>query len=370
MRATKADPLDQDPPLVLDPTAERLDQPGVLDFSYPIVQDYPTPEPILTALREAVAEVHRYPHRERQVREALAEFLGRQPEEILPTVGANGGLDLVSRTWLAGRKVLLPEPAFWQLADAPRRYGAELIRIELETAGLETSETQDLLQAFDGAEAILLCSPNNPLGTTLAPELLDALLDRADGRPVIVDESYADMAGYSAAGESLHPDLILVRGFKTFTIPGARIGYVVAQPARIRQLSFRRPPFEANVLAEAAVLAAMQHRAEIEKIWQQVRGDLRYLEKRLLSLGGTIEPSGTLFTCWRHPRARLLGKALAAFKVFAISAERPVILGMPEDALRFTARKRETVDQMMSLLGQVLPLLPPAPEERSSDQNS
>jgi histidinol-phosphate/aromatic aminotransferase/cobyric acid decarboxylase-like protein len=348
--------------LVLDPSAERLDGPGVLDLAYPIVHDRPTPEPVLEALREAAGLVARYPHREREVREALAAYAGREPGEIVPATGGNGALDLISRAWLAGRRVLVPYPAFWQLADAPLRYGATLSHPSLLEPGAEERIAADFAARRE-IEGIVLCSPNNPLGQPLDAGFLGRLLEVSGGRPVVVDESYADLDGLCAARGEIHPDLVLVRGFKTFLIPGVRAGYVVAAAGRARELMRLRPPFEGNVFAEAAILAVLREIDSLREVWREVRADLRYLEAGLAALGGEVAPSSALFACWRHPQALPLARALAALRIYVISADRPVIRGMPPDRLRLTARRREVADTVLFVLRKLLERFADLPQD-------
>ncbi|MCB9764210.1 MAG: aminotransferase class I/II-fold pyridoxal phosphate-dependent enzyme [Alphaproteobacteria bacterium] len=339
------------PRRVLDPTAERLDRPGVIDMIYPIAHDLPTPAPIRRALERAARRADRYPHGEAAVREALGAYVGVSPEAVLPTVGATGALDLACRTWLAGRRAAVATPAFWQLVDAPDRNGA---RVSLPPV----ADPDAVLDAFREADGVLLSAPNNPTGQLLDPALLDALLAVSRGRPVIVDESYADVAGFTAITAEMHPDLVVVRGFKTHLIPGARAGYLVGHPARVAQLQQLRLPFALNVFAEAAVLAVLHHIDLIRGCWAQLRADLRHLEAGLAALGGQLTPSHAVFACWRHPEAIAIARALAEADVYVLSAERPVIVGMPSDHLRLTARGRDVTERVLGLMA-TLPALNP-----------
>jgi histidinol-phosphate/aromatic aminotransferase/cobyric acid decarboxylase-like protein len=339
-----------EPSWILDPSEERLDAPGLVDLVYPIVQDYPPPERVLQRMRDAVPLVARYPHQEREVREALGRYLGVEAACILPSVGGNGALDLLSRGLLAGRTVAVPFPAFWQLVEAPRRYGASVVSTDL----LGEGALERVLEVFSRADAIILCSPNNPLGQPVPGHWVERLLEVSRGRPVIVDESYADIPGTTFARKEAHPDLVLVRGFKTFLIPGARMGYVVAHPDRVRRLAALRPPFESNVVGEAAVLGVLEELEAVRAIWAQVTGDLRALEQGLLELGGTLEPSHTLFACWRHPRALRLGRALARRGIITMFGGRGVIHGMPEDCLRLTSRRPEVFRPVLETLKALL----------------
>jgi histidinol-phosphate/aromatic aminotransferase/cobyric acid decarboxylase-like protein len=334
---------------IFDASAESLDFPDAVDMVYPIVQDREPPERLRRALADAIGRVARYPHLDRDVREAIGAYLNLPADRILTTTGGNGALDLISRAFLAGRRVVVPLPAFWQIADAPRRHGARLSMPSL----LRDDAKDAILAAFDDADAIILCWPNNPLGTDLPDGLVPALLERSAGRPVVIDESYADMTGESHAS-ILHPDLVLARGFKTWTIPGARSGYVVAAPERLRACALLRPPFESSVFAEAAALGAIAAIDDVRKVWDEVRADLRYLERRLAEIGGTVTPSRTLFANWRHPEAARIWSGLRRRKIFCLGAGNGVVHGMPEDMLRLTARRPEVVDQVVEKIRTIL----------------
>jgi histidinol-phosphate/aromatic aminotransferase/cobyric acid decarboxylase-like protein len=334
---------------IFDASAESLDFPGAVDMVYPIVQDREPPEGVRRALVDAVGKVARYPHLEREVSVAIGGYLGIPANRVLSAAGGNGALDLISRAFLAGRKVVVPLPAFWQIADAPRRHGARLSTPSL----LGEDPVPAILAAFDDADAIMLCSPNNPLGCDLPAGLVPALLERSAGRPVVIDESYADMTGESHAS-TLHPDLVLARGFKVWTIPGARVGYIVAAPERLRACAAMRPPFESGVFAEAAALGAIEAIDDVRRIWDEVRADLRYLEGRLAEIGGTVTPSRTLFANWRHPEAVRVWSELKKRKIFCLSAESGVVYGMPDDMLRFTARRPDVVDHVAEEIKKIL----------------
>lgn len=336
---------------IFNPSAERLDAPGTIDLAYPIVQDYPLPPQIERALKKSVRDVTRYPHREAEVRKALAVYAGVEPENVLLTVGANGALDLVAQLWGQERRFLVPRPAFWQLVEAPKRRGAIVSHVELS----DSDDGRDaLLGAFAASDAIVLCSPNNPLGERFDPSLLQELLHCAAGRPVIVDESYADMDEPPKLG-AIHPDLVIVRSFKAFLIPGVRVGYILASQDRIQALARLRPPFEGGVFGEAAILACLEHLSAIREIWGKVRADLRYLEGGLRRLGGVVCPSRTLFCAWRHEAALPIGRALAHEKIFVIFADRPVISGMPSNLMRLTARRRDVADTVLAAIERLLP---------------
>lgn len=341
---------DSDAELWFDPSDEDIDQLGLNDFVYPIVLDYDLPEAIINEIKAFVPAISKYPHRDRDARQAMADYVNVSADLVTPVSGVNGGLDLLAKTFLANKNVLAPTPVFWQVVEAPRRYGAKINFCSLT----KTSEDQ-LIEKFLQNDAILLVSPNNPLGYSLTDNLIKRLLEVSNGRSIIIDESYADMAETSLIHLTNHPDLFIVRGFKVFLIPGARIGYIIAAKDKTLTLRRARMPFECNVLGEAAAVSVLDHIDNIRLIWKQVIADRKLFEERLLQFGGYMEKSETLFSCWRHPQAKLIGDQLKERNIITMYGEQSyIIYGMPDDLLRITSRKSVYQDILIDQLKEIL----------------
>ena len=84
----------------------------------------------------------------------------------------------------------------------------------------------ELEAAADRCDLVVLASPANPDGRTLAPERLRALTAKTR---VVLDEAYADPAPVPTGLPS--DRLIVLRSFgKFFGLPGVRLGFVLAAP--------------------------------------------------------------------------------------------------------------------------------------------
>ena len=86
-----------------------------------------------------------------------------------------------------------------------------------------------------------MCSPNNPTGTALPFESIEAVLAAAPRAIVVVDEAYAEFArpGTPSALALLehHERLVVTRTMsKAFTLAGARLGYLAAHPSLVDAL--------------------------------------------------------------------------------------------------------------------------------------
>jgi cobalamin biosynthetic protein CobC len=133
--------------------------------------------------------------------------------------GAEAGLRLLPRL-TGARSVAIVSPTYGGHAEAWRAAGREVRLIGPgEPAG--------------DVEALLIVNPNNPDGRQTPREALIRLA--AEGRRwLIVDESFVEVAPELSVAASAGGRLVVLRSFgKFYGLPGARLGFVVADPAVI-----------------------------------------------------------------------------------------------------------------------------------------
>src|SRR5699024_7505846 len=110
---------------------------------------------------------------------------------------------------------------------------------------------------------VVLTSPNNPTGTALDLEVVDAAAAAlAPTRGLlVVDEAYAEFRrdGVPSALTLLpaHPNLVVTRTMsKAFALAGARLGYLVADPAIVDTVRVVRLPYHLSALTQAVARTA------------------------------------------------------------------------------------------------------------------
>ena len=230
-----------------------------LDFSQNI-NPLGTPHAALEAARRALYEESgRYPDLEyRELREALAEYLGVSPENVVPTNGGAEALFLAVGA-AGGGGALVLEPTFSEYAAAARASGMEVVRRVArrpeERFGLDHAALDDL----GGISLVFLCNPNNPTGDSLGRQEVLEVADRARdaGAVLVVDEAFADFTPGISVGALVGEGLWVARSFtKFFAIPGLRLGCLVCDDAeRVRML---QPSWPVNAVAAAAGIAAVR----------------------------------------------------------------------------------------------------------------
>jgi histidinol-phosphate aminotransferase len=109
-----------------------------------------------------------------------------------------------------------------------------------------------------------VANPNNPTGTYLTAEVIDAFLARVPTRVVVVlDEAYneylpPELRVDSTAWVRRFPNVIISRTFsKAFGLAGLRVGYGIAQRELTDLMNRVRQPFNVSTVAQAAARAAL-----------------------------------------------------------------------------------------------------------------
>jgi len=263
----------------------------------------------------------RYPDFDpRELVEALARFSGWRADGIL---AGNGSNELIAALLMVtagpGTRVVVPEPTFTLYAHLTRILGGEPVRVRLLPArhpargarrggraadapaaapdgGLVSDEDEAPGVAYDvgallaarrdsGATVTIVCSPNNPTGTSLTLPEVERLCRDGDSL-VVIDEAYHEFAGETVVPLlEEHPNLVVLRTFsKAMALAGLRVGYLLASPELVREVDKARLPYNLNFFSQLAALAAL----EDEGALAEAVGRLAAERERLLALLGDV----------------------------------------------------------------------------------
>lgn len=210
----------------------------------------------------------RYPDFDpRELLEALARFAGWRADGILAGNGSNELIEaLLLVTVSPGTKVVIPQPTFTLYSLMTTILGGEpvLVPLRREAPGAANGFGYDadaLLAAREasGASVTIVCSPNNPTGTSLPLADVERLCAASDSL-VVVDEAYHEFSGRSAVPLlARHPNLVVLRTFsKAMALAGLRLGYLLASPDLVREVNKARLPYNVNFFSQAAAIEAIE----------------------------------------------------------------------------------------------------------------
>jgi histidinol-phosphate aminotransferase len=201
---------------------------------------------------------------------------------------------------------------------------------------------------------VLLASPNNPTGTALPLETVDAICQETAGQAVVVvDEAYAEFRrpGKPSALALLpeHPHLAVSRTMsKAFAFAGVRLGYLAAHPELVGYLRTVRLPYHLSAVTQAVALAALDHPAELMGQVAELRATRERLTGRLAAMGLTVAPSDANFV--------LFGRFEDRHGVWRSLADRGVLIREvgPAGWLRVSVGTPEETDTFLEALAAVL----------------
>ena len=259
----------------------------------------------------------------------------------------NGAADLIYRLMqvLRPQQVIVAAPAFAEYSVAAERVGAQVVPVYLSeaddfsfTPAVEAAFIQAIERAPSGS-AVFLCNPNNPDGNVIRAEVLQriAAVCEAHHSWIIVDECFlpflrsddaTNLSGGQEAGErgaqmpksisfddgsnaaathfsnaehALHPNelecsmvpslrafehLVILRAFtKIYGMPGLRLGYMLtAAQALTDAVRTTMTPWEINLPAQLAGVAALEETEFVEKTRALIRAERAFLVQTLPTL--------------------------------------------------------------------------------------
>ncbi|MBU6492382.1 MAG: pyridoxal phosphate-dependent aminotransferase [Burkholderiales bacterium] len=279
--------------------------------------DFTAPEPVVAAAAQAMRDGRtQYTNALglRPLREAIAGFyrarhgLDIAPERIIVTAGASAALVLACAALVnPGDEVLMPDPCY----PCNRHFVAAFDgRPVLVPSGPEDRFQLSAahVEAHWGprTRGVLLASPSNPTGTSIAPDELAriARIARERGGFTVVDEIYQGLS-YDAPPVSAlthGDDILVVNSFsKYFNMTGWRLGWLVVPPAlvpdfeKLSQNLFICP----SAIAQYAALACFS--PEALSIYEQRKEEFRqrrdFIVPALEKLGFKVpvKPDGAFY---------------------------------------------------------------------------
>jgi histidinol-phosphate aminotransferase len=232
-------------------------------------------EDLARAVAEAAHGLNRYPDRDATgLRADLAAYLrAREGVEIGPESvwAANGSNEVMLQLLQAfggpGRTALGFTPTYSMYPDYCRDTFTDYVTADrADDFGLDAARAAEAVARLR-PDVVLLASPNNPTGTTLALDVVEAVLAAGPGL-VVVDEAYAEFRrpGSPSALTLLgrDPRLVVTRTMsKAFAFAGARVGYLAADPAVVAAVQLVRLPYHLSALTQAAARTALSHASEL-----------------------------------------------------------------------------------------------------------
>jgi len=262
----------------------------------------PSPKAI-AALRKNLARVHRYPEGGcHYLRQKLSKTLGVKPEELVFGNGSDEILVFAVRAFVGhGDEVVTADPTFLIYEIASNTEGGRVVKVPMHDFRYDLSGM--FAKITPRTKLVFIANPDNPVGTYINEKRLSAFLERVPrGVLVVLDEAYYEFARVKKdypdsmkLRKNFH-NLIVTRTFsKAHGLAGLRIGYALAQPDIAEAFNRVREPFNVNLLAQAAAVAALDDKKFLKRTVSVVNEGRAFLSGELKALGFTVVDTVTNF---------------------------------------------------------------------------
>lgn len=207
--------------------------------------------------------VNRYPDPyQRTLKKKISAMKSIATSNILLGNGSDEVLDLLFRAFCEPKQdnVIVSSPS----------YGMYKVLANLNNVGLKEVLLEEdfslnpdkIIAAVDeNTKMILLCSPNNPTGNSIAIEVVEKLLKNTNCL-VVVDEAYIDFSKKNSFINYLskYNQLVVSQTFsKYFGMAGIRLGICFASQEIITILNRIKPPYNVNVLTQKKALELLSN---------------------------------------------------------------------------------------------------------------
>lgn len=317
------------------------------------------PDPVMRAMEGAWKYAGRYGYPDPGINEAIAEYDGIDPDNIILGAGSGEILNVVGVTFLqGGKKVLGVTPSYNSVYSHATRLKSDAI-----TLPLTRDYRQDIGQLVDVARKraseigfVYVVNPNNPTGVVVTKDEIRQLLDGLPpDMPVLIDEAYHHYVEDPAYATSMPyvkegRPVIVARTFsKIAGMAALRIGYGAAR----RDLLERMRPYSTgsvNVLARYGAVATLKNPAAMEEVKVRTRNLREKVSKQLRDLGYEVIPSQTNFF--------MVGLRREVQPVIAAFREEGVLVGRPfppmTQHLRVSVGTEEEMDRFLTAFKKIM----------------
>jgi len=264
--------------------------PDVIDFSSNINPLGP-PVSVINAATDSLKRIAHYPDIfYSELRKSLSGYEGVQEDMI---ICGNGAAELIFSLVLAlkPKQALVPAPTFAEYEQALTASGCEVCHYMMKS---DFNIDSGILEAITPEYNVLfLCTPNNPTGFLIEPELLREIIKRCKtcGVFLVIDECFQDFIAkpkaYTMKGElTAAENLFILKAFtKRYAMAGIRLGYGLCSDQKLlERMNQVTQPWNVSIPAQAAGVAALKETAYVEAARQLVQEESTFLKQEMRKL--------------------------------------------------------------------------------------
>lgn len=316
----------------------------------------PSPK-ALRAVRGAAGKLNLYPDSNSfYLKKAIAAKNRVQPQNVVVGNGSDELIDIVIKTFLDdGENIVTSDTTFVEYEIICGTYGRQVKKSPLKDFRYDLGALAKLVD--EKTKLVFIANPNNPTGSYVRASELEEFVNCLPERVItVVDEAYdtfIDVSDYPSGASYIgKKNVLTLKTFsKAYGLAGLRIGYCLGDGTLTRYMEKARQPFNVNLLAQEAAIAALGDDAFLKKTRDLVLEGKKYLYGELSAMGLSVVPSVTNFVlidvrkdCVQVFKDLLkLGVIVRDMKQYRLDSHIRVTIGTPRENKAFIAALRKVL---------------------------
>ncbi|WP_392552537.1 aminotransferase class I/II-fold pyridoxal phosphate-dependent enzyme [Orbus wheelerorum] len=237
--------------------------------------------------------------------QSLAKHHNLSPEYILLTAGSSEGIRSSIAAWSGeNTQFVIPELTYGDGEQFANIFNLPITKIpSLKDWAFDIDAFKAAVDQYPGRSIVYLVNPNNPT-STIAPtaQIIEWIPSKPKDTIFIVDEAYAEFVNdpnfqsVDTLIEQGYDNIVLLKTFsKIHAMAGLRVGYVLASPNNIKNISQFVAGEKLNYCGVCAALASMEDADFLAYSKQTTDTSRQIMEQVLDELGFYYLPSQTNF---------------------------------------------------------------------------
>jgi len=227
----------------------------------------------------------------------LADLNNVSAEMILPTSGADEGINYIFDTFIEPKDtVLTVTPSFAMPKIYAKINGCTYNEVNYrEKFNFPIDDI--LANITEKTKLIIVTTPNNPTGEAISRENMLNILDKAGDRYILIDETYVNYAEESFIDLlKTHENIFITRSLsKDYALAGLRFGYIISSQKNIEYIKRLIRPYSVNIAAVKAACAAVDDKEYINSVVSDIKTAKNMLIEALTPMAVKIYPSNANF---------------------------------------------------------------------------
>jgi histidinol-phosphate aminotransferase len=304
--------------------------------------------------------MNRYPDPyQRETKEAIAKLKKVPAENIFLGNGSDEVIDICFRTFCEpGKdKALTFTPTYGMYAVSAAINDVELINVPLNDHFLIDIDKVEPYLKDKNLKLIFICSPNNPSGNLMRPEVVETIINEFNGI-IVVDEAYIDFAETESFNQKIakYPNLIVMQTFsKAYGLASVRVGMAFTSKEIISYFNKMKPPYNVSKPNQEAVMVRIAEEARTKKEVAAVLSERKRVVDELVKIRiiEKVYPSDANFVLAKSVDATLIYDYLVDRKVIVrnrhsvVNNALRITIGTPEENNALIAALNGLADEMI-----------------------